>query len=96
MHVGSIEYKLGMVAAGAGAATLSRGPKWEWDVCAGVLLVEEAGGVATDVFGDPLRFNQQFPKVKGILAAAPASYARAKAQIDRLGPSDRMEELMAQ
>jgi len=95
VHVGSIEYKLGLVAAGEGAVTLSRGPKWEWDVCAGALLVEEAGGTATDVFGDPLRFNQPFPKVRGILAGAPASCARAKAAIDRLGPSDRMRELTA-
>ena len=93
VHVGSIEYKLGLVAAGEGAVTLSRGPKWEWDVCAGALIVEEAGGLATDVFGGQFRFNQAFPKVKGILAGAPASCARAKAAIDRLGTSDRMREL---
>lgn len=93
-HVGSIEYKLGLVAAGEGT-TLSRGPKWEWDVCAGALIVSEAGGMATDVFGGQLRFNQRFPKVKGILAGAPASYQRALEQITELGPSDRMRELMA-
>jgi len=95
-HVGSIAYKLGLVAAGQGAVTLSRGPKWEWDVCAGALLVEEAGGVATDVFGAPLRFNQPFPKVKGVLAGAPDARRRALAQVSALGPSDRMNELRAQ
>jgi myo-inositol-1(or 4)-monophosphatase len=93
-HVGSIEYKLGLVAAGEGT-TLSRGPKWEWDVCAGALIVRESGGAATDVFGGQFRFNQRFPKVKGILAGAPASYHRALEQITELGPSDRMRELMA-
>ena len=94
VHVGSIEYKLGLVAAGEGV-TLSRGPKWEWDVCAGALIVAEAGGKATDVFGDPLQFNQPFPKVKGVLAGAPATHQRALAQISKLGPSDRMQELLA-
>ena len=32
--VGSIQYKLALVAAGQGAVTWSRGPKHEWDVCA--------------------------------------------------------------
>jgi myo-inositol-1(or 4)-monophosphatase len=32
---GSIQHKLALVAAGQGAVTLSRGPKHEWDVCAG-------------------------------------------------------------
>lgn len=91
--VGSIEYKLALVAAGDGAVTFSRGPKHEWDVCAGALLVTEAGGVATDLFGDPLRFNQSFPKTKGILAGARAAYDRALAQLRQVGASDRMEEL---
>ena len=89
---GSIQYKLALVAAGKGAATLSRGPKHEWDVCAGALIVEEAGGVATDVFGDRLEYNQPFPKVKGILAGAPKAYANALAEAKRIGPSDRMNE----
>lgn len=89
---GSIEYKLALVAAGEAAVTLSRGPKHEWDVCAGALLVEEAGGRATDVFGDPLTFNQPFPKVKGILAGAPEAWARALALVRETGASDRMQE----
>lgn len=91
--VGSIEFKLALVAAGDGAATLSRGPKHEWDVCAGALIVEEAGGIATDVFGGKLAFNQSFPKVKGIVAGAPEAYARALAQVSAIGASDRMNEL---
>jgi myo-inositol-1(or 4)-monophosphatase len=91
--VGSIELKLALVAAGEGAVTLSRGPKHEWDVCAGALIVEEAGGAATDVFGGPLRFNQPIPKVKGILAGAPGAYARALRRVEAIGASDRMDEL---
>lgn len=91
--VGSIALKLAMVGAGEGAVTLSRGPKWEWDVCAGSLIVEEAGGLARDMFGEPLRFNSPYPKVRGILAGAPKAFRRAKRELDALGPSDRMSEL---
>lgn len=91
--IGSIEYKLALVAAGRAAMTLSRGPKHEWDVCAGALLVTEAGGLATDVFGDPLRYNQSFPKTKGVLAGAPEAYARALKLVRRTGASDRMAEM---
>lgn len=90
---GSIQLKLAHVAAGRGAVTLSRGPKHEWDVCAGALLVEEAGGRATALFGDPLVFNQAFPKTHGVLAGAPAAYAAALARIHQVGASDRMAEL---
>ena len=91
--VGSIQFKLALVAAGEAAVTLSRGPKHEWDVCAGALIVQEAGGIATDVFGERLRFNQPLPKVRGILAAAPAAYVRARQQVAAIGASDRMREL---
>lgn len=90
--IGSIEYKLALIAAGEAAVTLSRGPKHEWDVCAGALLVEEAGGVATDVLGEPLRFNQAFPKTRGVLAAAPKAWTRAIDLVRRTGVSDRMDE----
>jgi myo-inositol-1(or 4)-monophosphatase len=90
--IGSIQYKLALVAAGEAAATLSRGPKHEWDVCAGELIVREAGGLATDVFGGPLGYNQPFPKVKGVLAGAAGAYARALDRVVRIGASDRMDE----
>lgn len=88
---GSIAYKLGRVAAGEAAATFSRGPKWEWDVCAGSLLIAEAGGSASSVLGSTLRFNQPFPKVKGILAGAPHAAERALTTISSIPPSARME-----
>jgi myo-inositol-1(or 4)-monophosphatase len=47
---------------------VSRGPKSEWDICAGVLLVEEAGGRVSDLRGGEPRFNCADPYVHGILA----------------------------
>jgi myo-inositol-1(or 4)-monophosphatase len=92
-EMGSIAYKLALVAAGVAGATVSRGPKWEWDVCAGALLVHEAGGSATDMFGDALGFNKSFPKVKGILAGAPTMHGRMKTFLSGLGASTRMSEM---
>lgn len=92
--VGSIQYKLALVAAGRANVTLSRGPKWEWDVCAGAFLVEVAGGIATDMFGEQLTFNQPFPKAKGVLAGAPGAHDRALRELSSLGASDRMKELV--
>jgi myo-inositol-1(or 4)-monophosphatase len=89
---GSIQYKLALLAQGKAAATLSRGPKHEWDVCAGALLVAEAGGVAGDLFGNPFRYNQAFPKVRGVLAGAPGTVAKLAEVVARVGPSERMRE----
>ncbi|MFW6183260.1 MAG: 3'(2'),5'-bisphosphate nucleotidase CysQ [Chloroflexota bacterium] len=67
--MGSIAYKLARVAAGQADATWSRGPKNEWDICAGALLVQEAGGRCVDLNGDLFTFNRPAgPKVNGIIA----------------------------
>lgn len=67
--VGSIAYKLARVAAGKAQATFSLGPKNEWDIAAGVLLVSEAGGVVTDVRGETFLFNRERVLVDGIVAS---------------------------
>ena len=66
--MGSIAYKLARIAAGQADASWSRGPKNEWDICAGVLLVQEAGGVCVDLDDQPFRFNQPKTLVNGIIA----------------------------
>lgn len=67
--LGSIAYKLARVSAGKSDATWSRGPKSEWDICAGVLLIAEAGGRCADLDDQPFRFNLPYPKVNGIIAS---------------------------
>lgn len=90
---GSIQWKLALVAAGEGALTLSRGPKHEWDVCAGALLVREAGGVATDARGAPIEYNQTPPTTFGIVAGAPEAHRRGLTRVREIGLSPRMQEL---
>jgi len=70
--VGSIAYRLAKVAGGDSDGTLTFRTICEWDICAGVLLVEEAGGRAVDGDGNLLRFNRQPAKHKGVVAANPA------------------------
>ncbi|WP_448379719.1 3'(2'),5'-bisphosphate nucleotidase CysQ [Gloeomargarita sp.] len=71
--VGSIAYKLALVAAGRADATLSLRPKHEWDVAGGVALVLAAGGVVTTATGAPLVFNQMPPLLPNILATTQAA-----------------------
>jgi myo-inositol-1(or 4)-monophosphatase len=78
---GSTAYKLAKVAAGEAEAFVSRGPKSEWDVCAGVLLVEEAGGRATDLRGREIVYNQPHTGIYGILATNSTLHSEL---IDRL------------
>ena len=65
----SLAYRMALVANGRFDAMLTFRDAWEWDVAAGVLMIEAAGGVATGGRGEALRFNNPHPQVPGILAA---------------------------
>ncbi|MBL8547055.1 MAG: 3'(2'),5'-bisphosphate nucleotidase CysQ [Hyphomonadaceae bacterium] len=71
----SIAYRLALVAAGMGDATLLFGWKHEWDIAAGVAIVEAAGGVVTDLWGEKLQFNNEDPRVPGVAAAGASLHA---------------------
>lgn len=90
LPTGSTAYKLALVAEGRGTAFLSRGPKSEWDVCAGALLVCEAGGAVTDLAGEELRYNRPDPYVHGILAGATGAHARLLQACEALPPGARL------
>ena len=66
--MGSAAYKLARVAAGLCDASWSRGPKNEWDICAGVLLVMEAGGRCVDLNNAAFIFNRPSTLVSGFIA----------------------------
>jgi myo-inositol-1(or 4)-monophosphatase len=69
--VGSVAYKLALVAAGMADATWTLTPKNEWDVAAGVALVESAGGVVRSLAKSSLAFNNELVGVSSLLAAGP-------------------------
>jgi myo-inositol-1(or 4)-monophosphatase len=66
---GSVAYKFALVAAGRHDATFTLTPKNEWDVCAGTLLVAEAGGMVTDPDGRATRFNNRSTLLPGLVAS---------------------------
>jgi myo-inositol-1(or 4)-monophosphatase len=66
---GSVAYKLAELSVGNGDATFTLTPKNEWDICAGTILVEEAGGQVTGLQGEPLVFNQPSPLRPGMIAS---------------------------
>ena len=59
--LGSVAYKCGHVAAGGSEGLFTQRPRNEWDICAGVALIEAAGGRVTDRTGRRYRFNQPDP-----------------------------------
>ncbi|MHC4772950.1 MAG: 3'(2'),5'-bisphosphate nucleotidase CysQ [Planctomycetota bacterium] len=67
--MGSVAYKMARVAAGLDDATFTLVPKNEWDVAAGWLLVEAAGGKVIDKNAAVRKFNQSDPLLPGLLAA---------------------------
>jgi myo-inositol-1(or 4)-monophosphatase len=67
--IGSVAYKLALVAAGRADATFTRTPKSEWDIASGAALIVEAGGRITDVEGGEMRFNKPSVKLKGFVAS---------------------------
>ena len=71
----SLAYRLAAVGAGAFDGMLTLRPTWEWDVAAGVLLIEEAGGQVSDMHGAAPRFNNPHPTLAGIVAAGPSLHA---------------------
>ena len=81
--VGSVAYKLAVVAAGAADLNVSVQPKNEWDVCAGDLLVREAGGHMVNLEGEVRRYNQADPLIRGGLAAGNTTLADASVDLIR-------------
>ena len=82
--VNSVAYRLALVAAGRADATVSLSAKSEWDLAAGVLLVEEAGGVVTNHHGHTLRFNLPLPRFPSLVAAPPDLHAKLIERTSRI------------
>ena len=69
--MGSVAYKLALVAAGLADVTFTLTPKNEWDVAAGAALVLSAGGYVATLDDAPLRCNNRNPLISGLLASGP-------------------------
>ena len=72
--VGSVAYKLGLVAAGQADTTWTLVPKHEWDVAAGTALVQAAGGTVRMLDGMPVTFNKKDTLLSGLIACTSELY----------------------
>jgi myo-inositol-1(or 4)-monophosphatase len=69
--MGSVAYKLALVAAGLADVTFTLTPKHEWDVVAGIALVKSAGGFVSTLEKTDLVANRRDPLLSGLLASGP-------------------------
>lgn len=81
--MGSVAYKLARVAAGLADATWTLSPKNEWDIAAGIALVESAGGVVRTLEGDSVRLNQESTLRSGLLASGPNLMVNMQSYLER-------------
>ncbi len=78
MPVGSIAYRMAMLATGNGCLIFTPGRRSEWDLAAGAALLHAAAATVTDIKGRPLQFNQAVPSVRGLIAARPSIHSEAR------------------
>jgi myo-inositol-1(or 4)-monophosphatase len=88
-RMGSTAYKLALVAAGAATAFATPSFRSEWDVCAGDVIVAEAGGCVTDLAGRELRFNARDPEIRGVIASAYPAQAELRSALGDGGENGR-------
>ena len=69
--MGSVAYKLALVAAGLADATFTLTSKNEWDVVAGAALVQSGGGFVCTLQKTDLTVNRRDPRLSGLLAGGP-------------------------
>lgn len=64
---GGCAYKMARIAQGMADGTFTHNPKSEWDVCAGDIIIKEAGGIVTKMNGQPIVYNQELPTVEALI-----------------------------
>ncbi|MEM8948292.1 MAG: 3'(2'),5'-bisphosphate nucleotidase CysQ [Pseudomonadota bacterium] len=67
--IGSLAYKLALVAAGRFAGLVSLRSCQDWDIAAAVLILKESGAWLGDGRGRPIRLNQSSVRHGGLVAA---------------------------
>jgi len=80
--IGSIAYKIAMVAAGKADGVVALSPKSDWDLAGAHLVLTEAGGRISDGTGAPLSYRGQ--RHMSVVAAGPALHGKLLARIAKL------------
>ncbi len=68
-HLNSMALRLANIASGASDAMITLSGKSDWDLAAGDLLVQEAGGKITDFGGQPFQYGGDVLRKPDIIAA---------------------------
>lgn len=68
---GSVGLKIGLIAEGICDIYIHLSPRTKlWDTCAPQIIVEEAGGILTDIFGERMRYDiEDLQNHNGIVAS---------------------------
>jgi 3'(2'), 5'-bisphosphate nucleotidase len=79
--------KLAVVARGLADVYVNTYPNFrDWDICAGHILVTEAGGIVTGLRGEPLTYGgEQFAQRRGLVASGPGVHAMVVAKLAAVG-----------
>jgi myo-inositol-1(or 4)-monophosphatase len=75
--MGSLAYKLALVAAGRFDGLVSLRASHDWDLAAAILLIGEAGGRISEANGAPLVLNKPATRHDGLAAAGTTALHRA-------------------
>ncbi|MEQ1792651.1 MAG: 3'(2'),5'-bisphosphate nucleotidase CysQ [Nitrospira sp.] len=80
----SIAWALALAASGTIHGVITFEGENEWDVAAGTLLLEEAGGSVRDGAGHPLQYNRPRPRYEGFIATVEGFPEHLTSQLLRL------------
>lgn len=83
---GSIAYKLALVAAGLADATWTLSPKNEWDVAAGVALINSAQARVSLPGGAPVLFNRKQTLLPGLVASSAGIWDQVTSLLAAVAP----------
>ncbi|KXK00929.1 MAG: 3'-phosphoadenosine 5'-phosphosulfate (PAPS) 3'-phosphatase [Acidobacteria bacterium OLB17] len=75
---GSVGLKIGLIAAGECDVYIHLSDRTKlWDTCAPQIILEEAGGIVTDMFGEALVYDTpELSNLHGIIACGAAGHAK--------------------
>src|SRR5579864_5318682 len=92
--MGSVAYKLALVAAGKADSTWTLVPKHEWDIAAGVALLLAARGTVVRKDGVPPSFNQKNPLLPGLVGLSQSGTRRLRPFLEVLSLTQGFEDCL--
>ncbi|MFC4453196.1 3'(2'),5'-bisphosphate nucleotidase CysQ [Deinococcus sonorensis] len=94
---GSIALKLARISAGEADATFTMSPRSEWDIAAGMALVEAAGGVYSRRNSAPIVLNSPRPELRrGFIGGRADTVAWLKDELVRLDVPEQIHGVTEQ